>query len=326
MTQGCAYEETTIEDSDGHLIFKSMGDIARATASFAEDPKNPKALNVLNAYRRFRLDCLSTSQSLLVQAGLPQNVLISARLKRLRSIRRKLLRSKPSKKLGTVSQMDDIIGFRVICQSCVEAEVLGERLHDELGARIKNYSDRAHPAKLGYRAIHAIVRFDQPFRDNTVTSRLEVQVRTWYQHQWACWCESHGEHAKEGFRNEQARDESTYRLIHKLQDQSAEIARWEQQNYDRIQRHLPAISDPYGIALAWFDEQKNYGFDNFGQNHSEAVVGLNYLESLIGLDPLLLVGIGEEATENSKLKRLLMKTHPKFMSTDSLDPRYWMPE
>lgn len=325
MAQGCAYNETTIEDSDGDAAFKSMGDVARATDKFAEDPKNPNALNVLNAYRRFRLDCLRTSQSLLVQAGLPQNALISARLKRRQSILRKLLRSKCTHSRGPVNQMDDIIGFRVICQSCADAEAFGENLQDALDARIKNYLDEEHSANLGYRAIHAIVRFNQPFRDRTVISRFEVQVRTWYQHLWACWCESHGEHAKEGFCNEQTKDAATEKLIHNLQIQSARVSSWEQQNHDSVQRNLPAISDPYGVAVAWIDTHKNFGFDNFGQNHSEAITGLNYLENLVGLDPLLLVGVGVEGTKTEHLKHLLMKTHPKFMSTDSMNPRYWMP-
>lgn len=325
MTQGCAYDETTIKDSYGHPIFTSMRDIARATASFTSDPRDPKALDVLNAYRRFRLNCLSTSQLLLVQAGLPKAALISARLKRIRSILRKLLRNTSAQRHGAVNEMDDIIGFRVVCQSCTDAEAFAERLRDGLDARIKNYLEDEHPARLGYRAIHAIVRFKQPFRDSTVTSRLEVQVRTWYQHQWACWCESHGEHAKEGFSNEQIQDESTDQLIYDLQAQSSRIAHWEQQNRDRVQQHLPAVSDPYGIAVAWIDAQRNYGFDDFGRNLQEAMPVLSHLENQTGLDPLLMVGVGGEVVESGKLKRLLMKTHPKFTSPQSLNPRYWMP-
>ena len=187
---------------EGDLAFTSMGDIRRATTRFREDPDNLKTRDVLNSYRKFRLNCIRTSLRLLKNSRLPDKVLVSARLKRLTSIQRKLRRSQVP---APLNEMDDIIGFRVICESLEEAVELGERIKNRLAANIKDYINREHVLGLGYRAIHGIARFKQPLQDKSVSVRFEIQIRTWYQHLWACWCESHGEQAKEGYPNARQR-------------------------------------------------------------------------------------------------------------------------
>lgn len=299
------------------LTFASMGDIRRATAKFRDDPYDPVTQDILNSYRRFRLNCIQTSLLLLRNSDLPDKVLVSARLKRLKSIYRKLRRSEVT---APLNEMDDIIGFRVICESLEDAVELGGRIGNRLNATMKDYTKEEHPAGLGYRAIHGITRFEQPFQNGTVKVRFEIQVRTWYQHLWACWCESHGEQAKEGYPNAQPGERMWDNKL-KLRHLSDRLCDWEKSHPAHIQKHLPNFCDPYHVAITWFNSMQEYNFAPFWNNVSSAVDYLNYLETILDVEPLLLVGIAEARD----LEGLLRHTHPNFMSGSSLDPQYWMP-
>ena len=248
---------------------------------------------------------------------MPAKGLVSARLKRLKSILRKIRRGQS----GSVSGMDDIIGFRVICESLDESVELGARLEEKLTVRMKNYLETEHGAGLGYRAIHAIAKFDQPFGDKTVSVRFETQARSWYQHRWACWCESLGERAKEGFSQVDPDDRRTLDLISDLRRRSRDIEEWENNNPAVVQQRLPEMADPFNVGLAWFDTF-SYGFEAFGQDVPLAVEQLNYLEAQTEVEVLLLVGI----TKPGNLKSLLRNTHPRFMRGGTVEPEYWMPE
>ncbi|MCY4218431.1 MAG: RelA/SpoT domain-containing protein [Gammaproteobacteria bacterium] len=294
-----------------------MGDLNRATELFRKQPNDPEALEKLNAYRHFRLNCLRTSLQFIQQAEPPKRVLISARLKRIRSIRRKLIRGQR----GSINEMDDIIGFRVICESLTEALELGSRIKDICEARIKNYLEHHHSKDIGYRALHGIIKFDQPFGVTTVKVRFEVQIRTWYQHLWACWCESHGEHAKEGF-IDNLENKKIRELKQSLVGISQLIADWEQAYSLHTQLKLPEYVGPFNIALAWYNNRNNFGFDPFGLDIDGAVNELYRLESFSDTEPLLLVGIGQ----SDQIKNILAKTHPKFMVRGFLDPQHWIPK
>ena len=299
--------------------FKSRGDIDRATEKYRKDPNDPVAHDVLNAYRNFRLNCIQTSLSLLTKSAPPEKVLISARLKRLRSILRKICYGYS----GSISKMDDIIGFRIVCESYSAAVSFGERIQQKLpGARVKNYLQEKHPSGIGYRAIHGIVKFEQPFLDRKLSVRFEIQVRSWYQHMWACWCESFGEHAKKGFHNVENDDEETLELIDRLREISTQIAEWEVSNPDTVQEALPALSEPYNIAVAWFNSRGTYDFQSFRRDIFAAARDLEYLEAKPDIEPLLLVGV----TDVSDLRKLLLETHPRFMRRGFPDPKYWTPE
>ncbi len=219
--------------------------------------------------------------------------------------------------------MDDIIGFRIVCESYGAAVSFGERIQQKLpGARVKDYLQEEHPSGIGYRAIHGIVKFDQPFLDKKLSVRFEIQVRSWYQHMWACWCESYGEQAKKGFRNVENDDEKTLELIGRLREISTRIAKWEVSNPDTVQETLSTLSDPYNIAVAWFNSQGKYYFHPFRRDILAATRDLEYLETKPDIEPLLLVGV----TDVSDLRKLLLKTHPRFMQKSFPDPEYWMPK
>ncbi len=303
------------------LRFESMGDIRRASRAFCEDSRNIEARSILDSYREYRIACIRTSLSLLRRAELPERVLVSARLKRLESTHRKMMRYPNQSML--VNEMDDIIGFRIVCESLDGAEALGHRIENKMPARTKNYLKGIHRAGVGYRAIHGIARFRQPLLDRHVTVRFEVQIRTWYQHLWACWCESHGEQAKEGFTNRERSDrEAVETMKRELIDRSRTVARWEEAHRGNLQQRLPPFVDPYNLAVAWVDPPERYGFHPCGTDIATAVKRLRYYESRRGLHPLLLVGVAD----SPELKGVLTRTHPNFVGGQSLDPQDWMPE
>ncbi|MCY4378637.1 MAG: RelA/SpoT domain-containing protein [Candidatus Dadabacteria bacterium] len=299
--------------------FKSRGEVDRATEKYRKNPKDPVVHDVLNAYRSFRLNCIRTSLSLLRESTPPDRVLISARLKRLQSILRKIRCGYK----GSISEMDDIIGFRVVCESYRAAVSFGERIRQQLpNSKVKDYLQEEHSIGIGYRAIHGIVKFDQPFRDKKFSVRFEIQVRSWYQHMWACWCESFGEQAKKGFRNVEEYDGKTLERIERLKQISKQIAEWEISNPDKIQEDIPTLSDPHNAAVAWFNSQGEHGFQSHRSDIFAAAQDLEYLEAKSDIEPLLLVGV----TDAQDLKKLLLKTHPRFARRGFPDPEYWMPE
>ena len=304
-----------------NLRFKSMGDIDRASKKLCEDFRNVEARLILNSYREYRLACIRTSLSLLRKARLPDRILVSARLKRLQSMHRKMMRC-PNRSMP-VHKMDDIIGFRIVCESFDEAVALGQRIASNVADRTNDYIQNVHGARIGYRAIHGIARFRQPLLGRHVTVRFEVQIRTWYQHLWACWCESFGEQAKEGFTNKERSDrEKVDAKKRDLIDRSQEVARWEQAHRRKSQQELPPFGDPYNLAVAWIDPPDRYGFYPCGTDVAAAVKRLRYYESQRGLRPLLLVGVAD----SPELKGVLAQTHPNFVGGQSLDPQDWMPE
>ncbi len=303
------------------LRFGSMGDIGRASREFSENFRNIEAREVLDSYRQYRLSCIRTSLSLLKKAVLPKRILISARLKRLESVYRKMQRNPDNP--PPLNGMDDVIGFRIICESFDDAVALGEQIENEVPARTKNYIEKTHEAGIGYRAIHGIARFGQPLGDAHVTVRFEIQIRTWYQHLWACWCESYGEQAKEGFSNPERTDrEIMERQKEDLNDCSRRVAAWEEMHRGERQEELPPFINPYSLAVAWVKLPDDYDFLACGTDVDSAVRNLRYLEDQRGLRPLLLVGVAD----SPHLKSVLARTHPNFVGGMSLDPQHWLPD
>jgi len=104
---------------------------------------------------------------------------IAARIKRLPSIITKLQRF-PRLKL---SKVQDLVGIRVILPSISAVRKLESKAltHEGL-ARHQDYV--ARPKSSGYRGIHCIYQLGE--------TQLELQIRTWRQHQWATAVESIG--------------------------------------------------------------------------------------------------------------------------------------
>ena len=186
-------------------------------------------------YRLFRLLGLPPMFRALTGVLNGRSVLLAARLKRRNSLRAKLKRLVSIK----LSQVADIIGFRVICQSVAESRAVVAKI-DSLGLPTK--TKRHDPAPSGYRATHMEVQVDHELPSGqAVKFAIEVQVRTYYQHLWAMRSEAFGEQVKMGSGPARHRD-----YLDRL---STVIGTWEEESPDTIQRVLPKLAPSGGIAV-----------------------------------------------------------------------------
>jgi len=285
---------------------KSKENIDRIGDLLVKSPISNEALESARCYRIFRVMALENCVRKVRDANLPNNSLLSARLKRLVSIRRKLERSALRGNPTRLSRMDDVIGIRVVCDHFSEAIDFSSRL-EKTSHRIKNYVE--DPKATGYRAIHHILRIEQhlPSNPNVDASfTFEVQVRTFHQNQWGIWSESFGEQVKENCASET--------VANHLLRLSREIESWEDGHKNKRQDHLPALSENYSLALVKRIPGLSSHFFQYGIDAwSEALKLLFYWEKSAqgDSDVLLLAGSGR----SESIKKSLQLTHPTFFRT-----------
>ena len=146
---GCA----PMAERDPH--FSSLGAIDRVGDAFCRSAQNLQRITDVQRYRAFRMRCLGTTLTMVDGCGVPDRAAVSVRLKRLDSIRRKIIRPGANFTLG---RLDDVVGVRVICQDPSTVRELSERIRGSPGFfRLKDYIHS--PAATGYRGIHHIMRF-----------------------------------------------------------------------------------------------------------------------------------------------------------------------
>lgn len=151
--------------------------LRRADEPFAVDEATFAAARAtLQAWRRAHGGALHTARETLRSKvdslGLPRDV--SQRLKETRSVIEKL-RAEPSMALGN---MQDIAGCRAVVPTIDDAYALAESWQRLRVGEVRRVFDRiAEPQPSGYRAIHLQVVYDG--------LRVEVQIRTFIQNEWA---------------------------------------------------------------------------------------------------------------------------------------------
>lgn len=295
--------------------FASMADIERASQEYRTNRYNPATIDILQSYREFRICCIETSLGIVEQINLPKHILVSARLKRMESIYRKLRRSRESTYL---SNIDDVIGFRVIFQSFDDLQFVAAAIKEREDAKTKDYLVEEHPNGHGYRGVHSIFRFDQPFnKKKCFRVRFEVQLRTYYQHLWACWCEDMGEQAKEGYPNRKDEPEIIEK-INTLKSTSDRIKVWENNNPNGVQE----VKNPLPISTditRRFAVVRQRGVVDSCADSAEAFDYLMYYEKQ-NLDALLLLGLSGESIEKH-----LRETHINSLLDRAYLPKDWMP-
>ncbi len=279
-------------------------------------------------YRAIRLACLNTTLGILMRARLPERAYIGIRLKRLDSIRRKLMRETANFRL---SALDDIIGVRIICASLEDTLQVSksiESLPESTGK--KDYIQNEHYVNTGYRGIHHIMRFEQSISpDEKIKVRFEIQVRSYYQHLWAVWSESFGENIKQGGGADHTG--KVKEIIGGLKSSSAYIAEWEGKNPAKRQDSdtLPVYSRKCVLAVAWRQPGGNDVMLRIFKNGAkETVKYLNYLEQKFPHDrgnALLLAGIPDRKDIRKDITKVLMATHPMYVLGRAYPPKYWMP-
>ena len=171
---------------------KSQKHVSREAASKAGNRlkvsggRDPEALTIAQAWRAQHLEpTVCCFEALTRCAAHFQKAVVSYRLKRMRSIVRKLQRDNNRFKLGT---LDDIGGCRLIVGSVREVYEAAQVL-DGLLEPWKSKDYIADPQRSGYRSYHAIYKVPV----GGITYRIEVQIRTRLQHLWATGVEAVGE-------------------------------------------------------------------------------------------------------------------------------------
>jgi ppGpp synthetase/RelA/SpoT-type nucleotidyltranferase len=171
-------------------------------------PELERAFQVLDAYRAEHQRALTTAtmglrsmvatvQKKMTLAFLlkePPRGVVSQRLKRHFSIVKKLA-NEPTMQLTT---MQDIAGCRAVVSGLTAVYQLRERLI-RTGRVRREYGYITQPKASGYRALHEIVTYDD--------RRVEVQLRTEVQHEWAITIERVGGRIGEDLKGSHGPDE-----------------------------------------------------------------------------------------------------------------------
>jgi hypothetical protein len=160
-----------------------------------QGPELDHALQVINNWRACHSFPLNTFQVNLRRASrkYDSEALVAQRVKRLPSIALKLTRFQRMKLI----QMQDIGGCRAVLNTVANVESIMEYYIRE--SQIKH--SRAtmddyiqHPQKTGYRGIHLVYRYVSDKRGGSTYNglKIEIQLRSQYQHVWATAVETVG--------------------------------------------------------------------------------------------------------------------------------------
>ncbi|MFD0705405.1 RelA/SpoT domain-containing protein [Alloscardovia venturai] len=114
-----------------------------------------------------------------------EGIVVTMRLKRMKSILSKLLRED---KEYDISTMEDIGGCRVICEDIESMRRCFDCVKSAFGKEIKVRDYVTKPKGSGYRCVHIIVKHQWEDRNY----HFEIQIRTRLQHIWATGIENIG--------------------------------------------------------------------------------------------------------------------------------------
>jgi hypothetical protein len=172
-----------------------------------------KALYVINNWRAAHAYPLNTFQITLRRKArkIERKVLIAQRAKRLDSIHKKLV-SKPTMRM---TQMQDIAGCRAVftrlpqVYKLVQAYKRGKFEH-----KFRNEKDYIqHPKPDGYRSFHLVYEYVGTEHTKEYSGlRVEIQIRTQYQHAWATAVEAVGIFTRQALKSNQG-DEDWLRFF-----------------------------------------------------------------------------------------------------------------
>lgn len=165
------------------------------------------ALNLINDWRTSHLHPLVVLKNSLLRLLEKNNILpklVSQRLKRMTSIEYKLDLN-PSMGLGG---MQDIGGYRAVLKDVKDLKKLDKALSSQKNnhklEKVVNYVSSPKPS--GYRSIHYIYTYSSS-REIYDGLKLELQIRTKLQHNWATAVETAGIITKTSLKSNQGPDE-----------------------------------------------------------------------------------------------------------------------
>ncbi|PKH68353.1 (p)ppGpp synthetase [Flavobacterium sp. ALD4] len=166
-----------------------------------------EALNLINNWRTNHLHPLVVLKNSLLRLLTKNRIepnLVSQRLKRLTSIEYKLDLN-PSMGLGG---MQDIGGYRAVLKDVKDLRKLNDALSSQkMAHKLEKVMDYVkNPKNTGYRSIHFIYTYSST-KDIYDGLKLELQIRTKLQHNWATAVETAGIITKTSLKSNQGPDE-----------------------------------------------------------------------------------------------------------------------
>ena len=174
----------------------SKSQVQRAGKTLITYPENSNEYNdavaIINNWRAAHAFPLNTVKILLVKkaAEIEPEATVVQRLKRLESIKGKLLLAKDRGSSTNLARMQDIGGCRVIFDeldsvytlvSCLERLNPKRFTHKLVGKDDYIIS----PKTSGYRGIHLVYQFNSSRKREYNGLKIEIQIRTYLQHLWA---------------------------------------------------------------------------------------------------------------------------------------------
>lgn len=189
------YEDTIeihVESDDDEMTWiepqyskKAVGRAGETLVNPHSEEEYTQALIVINNWRASHACPLNSLQSSLRYRArrINQEVVISQRLKRVPSIKGKLLRSTGMQ----LNRMQDIGGCRATLPTVQEVYSLKDMMVDNplRSSLSKEYDYIKNPKPSGYRGIHLIYKFQGKKHSAHNGLLIEVQLRSVIQHAWA---------------------------------------------------------------------------------------------------------------------------------------------
>tara|TARA_R110002049_G_scaffold184970_1_gene353214 strand:+ start:248 stop:1285 length:1038 start_codon:yes stop_codon:yes gene_type:complete len=178
----------------------------RLLSSKSNDEVN-NALSIINEWRTSHLHPLHVLKNAIIRLLVKNEIipyLVSQRLKRITSIEYKL-DLKPDMGLGG---MNDIGGVRIVVKDSKQLTILEKLLsNNKLNHKLlKTYNYILLPKDSGYRSIHFVYEYNSKKIDYN-RLKLELQIRTVLQHNWATAVETAGIITKTSLKSSKGPDE-----------------------------------------------------------------------------------------------------------------------
>lgn len=172
-----------------------------------------KALSVINNWRAAHAYPLNTFQNTLRHRArkLEKRVIIAQRAKRLDSIHRKLVAQTTMR----MTQMQDIAGCRAIFSRLSHVYRLVQLYKSgKFEHKFRNEKDYIQsPKEDGYRSYHLVYEYMGTSKTHAYNGlRVEIQIRTQYQHAWATAVEAVGIFTRQALKSSQG-DEDWLRFF-----------------------------------------------------------------------------------------------------------------
>lgn len=171
------------------------------------DDQFADALVVINNFRSIHGHPLNTFQTTLRIKGrhVDKNIIVAQRVKRLSSIELKLSRFPTM----TLSQMQDIGGCRGVVATAADVDALVQSYtKSDLKHKIHTLDDYiATPKPTGYRGVHLIYRYFSDKIPYYNGLKIEMQIRSQYQHAWATAVEIVGTFTRQALKSSQGAHE-----------------------------------------------------------------------------------------------------------------------